>query len=221
MGHTLFIENNFELSKNKFVEVVNKFLKTGKKIDHTNFDNIVPEAFFQENFSGQKPKVKDYDDFESKVYKEFEGYNNKEYKIIDKQGRNFENLSAGWKTSIILDIILGYDKDVAPVIIDQPEDNLATNYINSGLVDAIKKIKKRKQVILVSHNATIPMLADAQNIVLCRNENNKLIIKSSRLEGTIDGTNVLDYIAEITDGGKPSIKKRVKKYNLKNFQESN
>lgn len=220
MGHTLYIENNFELSKEKFIEVVNKFLKAGKKIDATNFNAIVPESFFQDNFSGQKPKVRDYDDFEIKVFKEFETFNNKQYKIIDKEGRNFESLSAGWKTSILLDIILGYDKDVAPVIIDQPEDNLATNYINSGLVEAIKKIKKKKQVILVSHNATIPMLADAQNIVLCRNENNKLVIKSSRLEGSIDGTDVLDFIAEITDGGKPSIKKRVKKYNLKNFQES-
>jgi hypothetical protein len=220
MGHTLYIENNFELNKQKFVEVVNKFLKSGRKIDPSDFNSILPEFFFQENFSGQKPKVKDYDDFEAKVYKEFEAYNSKQYKIIDKDGRNFENLSAGWKTSILLDLILGYDKDAAPVIIDQPEDNLATNYINNGLVAAIKKIKNKKQVILVSHNATIPMLADAQNIILCRNENNKLVIKSSHLEGAIDGKNVLDYIAEITDGGKPSIKKRVKKYNLKNFHES-
>jgi hypothetical protein len=105
------------------------------------------------------------------------------------------------------------------IIIDQPEDNLATNYINGGLVSAIKKIKSKKQIILVSHNATIPMLADAQNVVLCRNENNKLIIKSSPLEGKINGKSVVDHIAEITDGGKPSIKKRVKKYNLKKFNE--
>jgi len=63
------------------------------------------------------------------------------------------------------------------------------------------------------------MLADAQNIVLCRNENNKIVIKSSPLEGKIDGKEVVDLIAEITDGGKPSIKKRVKKYNLKKFSE--
>ena len=39
------------------------------------------------------------------------------------------------------------------------------------------------------------------------------------LEGEINGTPVLDLIASITDGGKPSIKKRVKKYNLKKFTE--
>lgn len=215
MGHKLFIENNFILNKDKFVEIVNHYLKTGI----SRFDTIIPSLFFDtSNFKKKSPKVQDYDDFEHKIYNDFEALNKKKYKIITNDGRRFVDLSPGWKTSVILDLILGYDKDISPIIIDQPEDNLATNYINKGLVSAIKKIKSKKQVILVSHNATIPMLADAQNIVLCRNdENNKLIIKSSPLEGKIDGKYVVDYIADITDGGKSSIKKRVKKYNLKKF----
>jgi hypothetical protein len=217
MGHKLVIENNFRLNKEKFIEIVNHYLKSG--IDR--FDKITPNHFFDSsNFKKKSPKVQNYEDFEHKIYSDFEKLNKKTYKIITNDGRKFEDLSPGWKTSVILDLILGYDKDIAPIIIDQPEDNLATNYINKGLVTAIKKIKSKKQIILVSHNATIPMLADAQNIVLCRNdENNKLIITSSPLEGKIDGKYVVDYIAEITDGGKSSIKKRVKKYNLKKFTE--
>lgn len=214
MGHKLYIENDFVLNKEKFLEVVNNYLK--KPIP--DFNSITPDIFFKSNFK-QRPLVRNYDDFELKVYSSFESLNKKKYKIITDDGREFEKLSPGWKTSVILDIILGYDKDISPIIIDQPEDNLATNYINKGLVKAIKRIKSKKQIILVSHNATIPMLADAQNIVLCRNDNNKLIIKSSPLEGKIDGKEVVDHIAEITDGGKPSIKKRVKKYNLKKFSE--
>jgi len=215
MGHKLYIENDFVLNTDKFVEVVNHYLKT--KI--TDFNSITPELLFEDNFKKQQPKVHDYDDFENKIYTSFEELNKKKYKIITNDGREFDRLSPGWKTSVILDIILGYDKDSAPIIIDQPEDNLATDYINKGLVNAVKKIKSKKQIILVSHNATIPMLADAQNIILCKNENNKLIIKSSPLEGEIDGTSVVDLIASITDGGKSSIKKRVKKYNLKKFTE--
>lgn len=214
MGHKLYIENDFALNKEKILEVVNNYLK--RVIP--DFESITPELFFKSNFK-QRPLVRNYDDFELKVYSSFEALNKKKYKIVTDDGREFEKLSPGWKTSVILDIILGYDKDISPIIIDQPEDNLATNYINKGLVRAIKKIKSKKQIILVSHNATIPMLADAQNIVLCRNDNNKLIIKSSPLEGKIDGKEVVDHIAEITDGGKPSIKKRVKKYNLKKFSE--
>lgn len=215
MGHKLYIENDFVLNKEKFLETVNHYLKESI----SDFNNVTPNLFFNENFKKKSPKVQDYDDFEQKIFNSFEALNKKKYKIITDDGREFDKLSPGWKTSVILDIILGYDKDISPIIIDQPEDNLATNYINNGLVTAIKKIKSKKQIILVSHNATIPMLADAQNIVLCRNENNKLIIKSSPLEGKIDGKDVVDHIAEITDGGKPSIKKRVKKYNLKKFSE--
>ncbi len=61
------------------------------------------------------------------------------------------------------------------------------------------------------------MLGDAQNVVLCQNEGN-IVIRSSRLEGEFGDKSTLDYIAKITDGGKPSIKKRVKKYNLKKFR---
>lgn len=216
MGHTLFIENNFELTKEKFVEIANKFLDPNRRIG--NYEDIEPKTFFSRNFANSRPVVKDYKDFAFRIYNEFEKLNNKEYRIITSEDRDFYSLSAGWRTAVILDLILGYDGDLAPVLIDQPEDNLATGYINGGLIRAIKDTKIKKQVILVSHNATIPMLGDAQNIILCQNKESKLYLRSAKLEEQIDGKDVVDYIAEITDGGKPSIKKRVKKYNLKQYK---
>lgn len=215
MGHKLFIANEFELNKVKFMEVLNHLLKTGRKIE--NIDKLEPKHLFEDNFKQQTPKVKDYDDFINRVNSSFEDLNKKTYRIITNDNRNFEKLSAGWKTSVILDLMLGYEGDMAPLIIDQPEDNLATKYINDGLIKAIKNIKTKKQIILVSHNATIPMLGDAQNVILCKNKENKISIKSARLEGKLNNKSIVDYIAEITDGGKSSIKKRVKKYNLKKF----
>lgn len=219
MGHKLFIDNEFELTKSKFLEVVNSLLKSEYRI--VTFDDIKPEALFESKFRKKSPKVSDYDDFENYVNARFADMNKKNYRITTKEGKNFDNLSAGWKTSVILDLILGWDGDNAPLIIDQPEDNLATGYINSGLLAAIKKCKIKKQVILVSHNATIPMLGDAQNVIMCRNDDKIITIKSDPLEGTIDGVDVVDLIAETTDGGKISVKKRVKKYNLKKFRGSN
>ena len=61
------------------------------------------------------------------------------------------------------------------------------------------------------------MMGDAQRIIYCENKEGVVTIRSSSLEGEINGEPVLDLIAKITDGGKPSIKKRVKKYNLKKF----
>lgn len=217
MGHTLFVDNEFELTKGKFLEVVNNMLTKPNEIGA--FENIRPEALFKNKFK-RKPDISNYGTFKNKVASAFADMNRKKYKILTKGGKDFETLSAGWKTAIILDLILGSVSDNAPLIIDQPEDNLATNYINSGLLKAIMECKTRKQIILVSHNATIPMLGDAQNIILCRNDGNNITIRSNPLEGKIGNIDVVDLIAEITDGGKISVKKRVKKYNLKKFRSS-
>lgn len=219
MGHKLFIDNEFELTKEKFLEVVNSMLKHEYAINI--FDNIAPEALFEAKFRKRNPKVEDYVDFKNRVNSSFVSMNKKKYRITTKEGKDFDKLSAGWKTSVILDLILGWGSDNAPLIIDQPEDNLATGYINSGLLKAIKKCKMKKQILLVSHNATIPMLGDAQNVIMCRNNDKIITIKSNPLEGSIDGEDVVDLVAETTDGGKISVKKRVKKYNLKRFRGSN
>lgn len=215
-GHQLYIKNDFVLDKDKVRDIFNDHLKAPFRFN--NIDNLEPETLFAENFT-ERPKVNGYDDFEVKVNAKFLSFNSKQYQITTKNGRDFNQLSPGWKTSIILDIILGYKGDMAPIIIDQPEDNLATSYINQGLVNAIKKIKEFKQIILVSHNATIPMMGDAQRIILCENDSKKITIRSRRLEDEINGKSIVSYIADLTDGGKPSIKKRIKKYNFKNFND--
>jgi len=213
MGHHLFIQNKFTLSKDTILSAFNSFLK----VPIQSFTAIKPEMLFRINHK-QRPKVANYDDLISKIYDRLYEENKTIYKITTKDNRDFDSLSAGWKTSVLLDLVFGYMDDIAPIIIDQPEDNLATNYINDGLVKAIKQIKDKKQIILVSHNATIPMMADAQNIIYCTNDGNQIAISSAPLEGSINGVPVLDLIANITDGGKPSIKKRVKKYNLKKYK---
>lgn len=217
MGHNLSIEYTFKIDKVIFLKTINEFLKKEYKID--SLDDLEPQKLYFSNYK-DRPRIDSYDDFISKVYTEFEKMNNRKYKIVTREGKNFDSLSAGWKTSVLLDLILGYDKDTAPLIIDQPEDNLANSYINKGLINAIKLIKNHKQIIIVSHNATIPMLGDAQNIILCKNEDGKIMIKSSPLEGKINEIAMVDHVATITDGGKSSIKKRVKKYNMKKFEET-
>lgn len=215
-GHTLFISNNLKISKDILLESMNKYLKE----QIPSYESIEPKYLFISNTKQKNPKVKDYNDLKEKIFNEISSMNETNYEILYKGIKDFYSLSPGLKSSVILDIILGYDDDHAPLIIDQPEDNLATNYINSGLIDAIKKAKSRKQIIMVSHNATIPMLGDAQNIIICKNENNFITIKSYLLEDDFEQQNVTDVIADLTDGGKPSIKKRFKKYNIRSYVEA-
>ncbi len=215
-GHKLSIENNFKISEATLINAINDHLKLNFKIQ--KLSELTPERLFKERFS-DRPKVKNYNDFVKKVYDRICEVNKLEYKIVTNDNRNFESLSPGWKSAILLDLVLGYNLDRAPIIIDQPEDNLATDYINRQLISIIKKVKGEKQIVLVSHNATIPILGDAQNIIVCHNNDGNIRIRSACLEGMIDGKPTLEYVAEITDGGKPAIKKRVKKYNMKSFRE--
>ena len=85
-------------------------------------------------------------------------------------------------------------------------------------IKSIQNTKQKRQVIIVSHNATIPMLGDAQNVIVCKNNSGKILIKNAALEEEIDGQNVVDIVAQLTDGGKTAIKKRFKKYNLKKYR---
>ncbi|MCR5349376.1 MAG: hypothetical protein K6E20_00135 [Acholeplasmatales bacterium] len=214
-GHSLTIRNDFKITKKTFIDILNKYLK-----DKINNDCSDVTQLFEENYSKRNPKVIGYSDLIEKIMADFSGMNHVLYEIVHKDGRKFSELSPGLRTSVILDIILGYDKDKAPLIIDQPEDNLATNYINGDLVDAIKRSKTNRQIIIVTHNATIPMLGDAQNIVYCINDGNRINIKSYKMEDSFDAKNtILDVIADVTDGGKSSVKKRFKKYNLKSYRK--
>ena len=213
-NNKLYIKNNLKITKEILKEIIFNYIKVKKDKD---FESLEPNDFYKNNF--QTSKVKKYDDLVKSLNNDILSRNKKIYKIISYEGKDFKNLSPGWKTAVILDIMLKYDKDNAPLIIDQPEDNLANTYINQDLINGIKLAKRNKQIIMVSHNATIPMLGDAQNVVLCRNIDDKIIIRSAGLEGKIDNKLVIDYIAEITDGGKKAIKKRFKKYNFKKYRE--
>lgn len=220
--YILSVENKFELNKDILKEELNNLLLKEKPI--VDFDKISPEDLFKVNFrSNQKGTQKGsgatYKTIKENIYTKFFENNKVSYKIKTKDGKDFDNLSPGLKTSIILDLILNFEGDRAPLIIDQPEDNLATSYMNDGLVKSIKEVKSRKQIIFVSHNASIPMSGDAQNVILCENKNGKIEMRSNPLEGKVGDVSVVDHIARIADGGKPSIKKRFKKYNLKKFRE--
>lgn len=210
----LYIKNNLKISKDILKDIIFNYIRIKKD---KNFENLEPSDFYSKNF--YTSKVKKYEELNRFLYNDILARNKKIYKIVTYKEKDFESLSPGWKTAAILDIMLKYDKDNAPLIIDQPEDNLANTYINQDLITGIKLAKKRKQIIMVSHNATIPMLGDAQNIILCRNMDDKIIIRSASLEATINDKLVIDYIAEITDGGKKAIKKRFKKYNFKKYRE--
>src|SRR5205823_6148783 len=77
--------------------------------------------------------------------------------------RELEQLSKGQKATAVL-LLLLLESD-APLIVDQPEDDLDNRFIMDGVVPKIREEKRRRQFIFSSHNANIPVLGDAELIL--------------------------------------------------------
>src|ERR1700680_4097901 len=83
---------------------------------------------------------------------------------------HFSQLSLGQQQSVLLSIHL-FSKSNDPLVIDQPEDNLDSEFIYKTCVRSLRKVKETRQVILVTHNANIAVLGDAELIVPLRATN--------------------------------------------------
>lgn len=216
-GHHLSVVYSFKMSKEALLKAINDVLNASSKIEV--IDDLTAERLAASLHCVDKRRtgIKTLATMAAAVANNLEKGKKRFFSIITKSGTNWEELSEGRKTAVLLDLILGFNRNPAPLIIDQPEDNLAADYINDGLAAAIKGSKAIRQTIIVTHNATIPMLADAQTVVLCRSIDGKLVIQSAPLESEIDNKRALDWIVDITDGGEPSVQKRFRKYNFRRF----
>jgi len=127
-------------------------------------------------------------------------------------------LSPGEQSSSILTLAL-MARNV-PLIIDQPEDELGYSYIVNKIVPKILDSKKERQVILISHNANIPVLADSEFLIKIRNDP---IESQSRctveLSGTFADENICNKILEL-EGGERAFQIRQYRYAIPRRVES-
>lgn len=120
------------------------------------------------------------------------------------------NASAGQKTSAILTFLLSFG-DV-PLILDQPEDDLDNHLIYDLIVERLKKTKEKRQIIVVTHNANIPVNGDSE-LVLCMNSETNGI--ELLCDGPVEGKLVRTEICEVMEGGEGAFKLRARRYNIK------
>ena len=118
-------------------------------------------------------------------------------------------LSTGQKCTAILSIIL-IEKDI-PLLIDQPEDDLDNAFIFSEIVQTLRREKERRQFIIATHNANIPVSGDAELIMLMEaDEQNGWI----RCAGSIDDPAIREPVENILEGGRAAFRLRQSKYNI-------
>ena len=70
-----------------------------------------------------------------------------------------QNTSFGERCGIVMAIVLVAGTN--PIIIDQPEDNLDGKYVSNVLVPLIRDQKSKRQIILVTRDASLVPVADA------------------------------------------------------------
>jgi len=133
---------------------------------------------------------------------------------LDKEiWKKMQDLSTGQKATAIL-LLLLLESD-APLIIDQPEDDLDNFFIAEGIVPRMREQKLLRQFILSTHNANVPVLGDAELIVGLRAigeaEGGHGEIPVEWM-GSIDDENVRLNVEEILEGGKEAFEIRRAKY---------
>lgn len=118
--------------------------------------------------------------------------------------KELSKLSPGQRCSAILPIILLTGNN--PLIIDQPEDNLDNRLIRQVIVNVLASIKLKRQVIIATHNANLPVLGDAEQIIALR------AIEDDMCEfeavGSLDNGEVVKNITEIMEGGREAFQFR-------------
>ncbi len=125
-----------------------------------------------------------------------------EYKLNHNEYKPLEKLSIGQRAAAVLAIILLYQNK--PVIIDQPEDDIDNSTIYEGIIKTILERKNEIQFIFATHNSNIVVLGDSDNVFVCKNENEKLMLNN----GSVDSEKVQEEIIDIMEGGKEAFEKR-------------
>ena len=122
-------------------------------------------------------------------------------------------LSTGQKATAIL-LLLLLDSD-APLIVDQPEDDLDNRFITEGVVPRMRSEKQHRQFVFSTHNANIPVLGDAElivGLVASGDDEGGQGRVDSKFMGSIDSRPVRELIEEILEGGKDAFERRRRKY---------
>ena len=124
---------------------------------------------------------------------------------VQGEWRSSDRLSTGQKSAAILPILL-MDSE-APLLFDQPEDNLDNSFITDAIVPQLQAIRGRRQLIFITHNPNLPVLGDAAQIVVLEADG-----RNARLlaQGPVDAASA--HVLRLMEGGREAFRLRQRRY---------
>lgn len=126
-------------------------------------------------------------------------------------GKDLSHLSPGERGTLLLVFYLLVDKSSKPIIVDQPEENLDSQTVYKLLIPVIKEVKKRRQIIMVTHSPNIAVVCDAEQIIhafIDRANKNEVIYTM----GSIESPQINKYLVDVLEGTRPAFDNRGSKY---------
>lgn len=153
-----------------------------------------------------------------------------DYKVTF-QDDDISDMSPGKKSFVLLRLLIDLDDSQCPILIDQPEDDLDNRSIYNQVVKFLRKRKKTRQIIIVTHNPNLVLGADAELIIVANQDGEGTKNRTHQFEyisGSIEHTKsednnitevlykrgVQEHICDILEGGPEAFDKRKKKYNF-------
>lgn len=127
------------------------------------------------------------------------------------QDTQIEQLSPGQRGALLLIFYLLVDKGRNPIILDQPEENLDNETVVSLLVPVLSEAKKRRQIIMVTHNPNLAVVCDAEQVIYSSFDR-KNASKIEYVSGSIEDPVINSHVVNVLEGTKPAFDNRRIKY---------
>lgn len=130
---------------------------------------------------------------------------------LKMNGKHLSSLSPGERGALLLLLYLFIDNDDKPLIIDQPEENLDNESVYKYLVRFIKEAKKKRQIIMVTHNPNLAVVCDADQIIQMKIDKENANEVSFQA-GAIENPKINKILIDILEGTYPAFHNRDSKY---------
>jgi ABC-type hemin transport system ATPase subunit len=136
---------------------------------------------------------------------------------LEYDGLNIERLSSGTRGIVLLLLYLAVDQEEsAPLIIDQPEENLDPESVYSELVSLFQAASERRQIIMVTHNANLVVNTDVDQVIVahCGTLEEGKLPEMTYLSGGLEDSEVRAAVCQVLEGGAEAFRQRARRLQI-------
>ena len=130
---------------------------------------------------------------------------------LKMEGKELFELSPGERGLLLLLFYLLVEKNDGPLIVDQPEENLDNETVHEILVPSIQLAKQRRQIIVVTHNPNLAVVADADQVIAASIDKQNMC-RVTYASGALENPTVNQHVVRYLEGTLPAFMNRDEKY---------